>query len=114
MASIEEINSFLNKAKSLIQAGKWTFIPRSKNMQRLTNLGLTIPLAKKELLSLSFRDYDRGPIDDRDRPGELWEFIKGIGRQEAYIKLKIEMEANCLCLSFHPSSGPKTLPYRKM
>lgn len=110
MISEEEVVSFLTEVKRLITEGRWDFIPRKKNLEGLTKLGLTIPLAKREILSLALKHYDRGPLDDKDRPGQVWEFIKDIDMQEAYIKLKINQQG-CVCISFHPSAGPKTLPF---
>lgn len=110
MASEEEVVQFLKEVKELMRKGRWDFIPRKKNMEGLAALGLTILLAKREIMTLSVRHYDRGPLQDNDRPGELWEFIKDIDSQEAYIKLKIN-QRGCVCISFHPSSGLKTLPF---
>ncbi|BAE86296.1 type II toxin-antitoxin system MqsR family toxin [Desulfitobacterium hafniense] len=110
MVSEEEVVQFLKEVKKLIGEGKWDFIPRKKNLKGLAELGLTIPLAKREILSLALKHYDRGPLEDKDRPGQIWEFIKNIEMQEAYIKLKINQQG-CVCISFHPSNGPKTLPF---
>ena len=110
--SIEEVNQFLESAKSLIKQGKFDLIPRKKNIDGLALLGLTLRLAKLELLELSYRHYDRGPIPDRDRQGEMfWEFIKDIDSQQAYIKIKIDRRG-CACISFHPSNGPISLPFK--
>lgn len=112
MATVEEIEQFLAQAKLLLHAGKWEMIPRKKNLEGLALLGITIQQAKAELFRLTFRHYDRGPINDSDRPGEkVWEFIKEVGSIDAYIKLKIDCRG-CVCIGFHPSSGPKTLPYK--
>lgn len=96
-------------------AGNWTFIKRQKNLAGLAALGLTIAQAKLEVLNLSYLDYDRGPLPDNDVTGDVvWEFIKdrNDGLPPIYIKLKIDRRG-CVCLSFHPSSGPITLPFRK-
>ncbi|ODA39171.1 type II toxin-antitoxin system MqsR family toxin [Desulfosporosinus sp. BG] len=111
-AKIEEIKQFLKNAKSLIKQGKYDFIPRRINLQGLAQLGLTLNLAKLALLQLSYRQYDRGPLPDTDRPADMvWEFIKEIDSQQAYIKIKIDRRG-CVCLSFHPSNGPTSLPYK--
>lgn len=112
MVSEEEVVQFLKEVKKLLREGKWTFIPRQKNMEGIAQLGLTIPLAKREIMTLSLKHYDRGPLIDNDRPGHVWEFIKNIDTQEAYIKLKINQQG-CVCISFHPSGGPKTLPFAR-
>ena len=113
MASKEEVEKVLIDFKSLINQGKWTFVKRKINLQGLAELGLTVPQAKAEILSLSFRHYDRGPEADRDREGDfIWEFIKRIGSQKVYIKLKLD-QRGCVCLSFHRSSGPTKLPFKR-
>ncbi len=112
IASIEEVKQFLENAKSLIRQGRHDFIPRKKNLDGLALLGLTIKLAMLELVDLSYRQYDRGPILDTDRPPDIvWEFIKEIDSNQAYIKIKIDRRG-CVCLSFHPSKGPISLPYK--
>lgn len=65
---IQEINSFLEKAKRLISIGKYDFVPRRTNMQTLAQYGLTIADAKEEILSLMVGDYYKGPKQDFDRP----------------------------------------------
>ncbi|HVJ49293.1 type II toxin-antitoxin system MqsR family toxin [Desulfitobacterium sp.] len=111
MISKEEVVQFLQEVKGLIRKGKWDFIPRRKNLLGIAVFGLTISQAKQEILKLNYTDYDRGPLKDNDKPGEVWEFIKDIDTQEAYIKLKIDVRG-CVCVSFHPSNGPKTFPFR--
>lgn len=111
MTTIEEIESFLRKAKSLIRQGRWTFVPRKKNLDGLAELGITIHQAKMEILALTYRHYERGPIGDRDAEGDLWEFIKEFEATPIYIKLKID-DRGCVCISFHLAIGPTSLPYR--
>lgn len=111
--TIEDIQHFLSEAKSLIRIGKWEFVRRKKNLDSLTSLNITVPQAKAALLTLTYREYDRGPSPDNDRSGEVWEFITQLDSAEIYIKLKIDCRG-CVCLSFHESAGPKTLPYKNM
>ena len=85
----EDIKAFLADVKRLIMAGNWTFIKRQKNLAGLAALGLTIAQAKLEALSLSYLDYDRGPLPDNDVTGDVvWEFIKdrNDGSPPIYIK----------------------------
>ena len=108
----EIIETFLKTIKRLIRDGKWTFIKRRKNLEGLFELGLTIAQAELEVLSLNYRHYDRGPLPDHERDGEIWEFIKHKDGLPIYIKLKIDRRG-CVCLSFHPSNGPTTMPFQK-
>lgn len=104
-ASRTQIVSFLNKAKKLVSDEQYTFIPRQKNMQALAQHGLTIVDAKDEILGLVFADYYKGPKQDFDRPGYIWEFKKEISGVIFYIKLKIDdsQQGNPIlkCIGFH-------------
>ena len=107
----EQIEVFLREVKRLIESGDWRMVPRKKNLTGLADLGLSIQGAKKELLGLSYRHYDRGPLPDKDRDGDVWEFIKPVNKDRVYIKLKIDSRG-CVCMSFHRSQGPTTLPFK--
>lgn len=109
----EIIEAFLTEIKRLISEGKWSFINRRKNIIGLSLLGMTVHEARLEVLGLSYRQYDRGPLPDRDRGGEMWEFIKINGDLPIYIKLKIDYRG-CVCIGFHPSNGPTTLPFKEV
>ena len=101
---IQEINSFLEKAKRLISIGKYDFVPRRTNMQALAQHGLTIKDAKEEIFSLVVGDYYKGTKQDFDRPGVVWEFKKTVEKKPFYIKLKVTQENGedvLRCLSFH-------------
>ena len=46
-ASMSDISSFLAQAKRLIAAGDYVFVPRGKNLQALSDHGLTVKDAKE-------------------------------------------------------------------
>lgn len=101
-----DIAAYLSKAKRLLSAGKYDFVPRRKNMQALAQHGLTITDAKNEILGLVVSDYYKGPKQDLDpnRPGDIWEFKKNIDGMRFYVKVKIVQENGedvLKCLSFH-------------
>lgn len=101
-----EVIVFLEKAKTLISAGKYDFVPRRKNMQSLAQHGLTIIDAKNEIIGLVVGDYYKGPKQDLDpnRPGDIWEFKKDIGGIIFYVKVKIVTENGkeiLKCIGFH-------------
>ena len=105
-ASTSDISSFLAKAKSLITAGNYVFVPRGKNLQALSYYGLTVKDAKDEMLGLTVRDYFKGPKEDFDKsqPGYIWEFKKKVDGKRFYVKLKIQnLDGKDIlkCLSFH-------------
>ena len=105
-ASASDISAFLTKAKKLMTAGKYVFIPRGKNLQALSNHGMTIIDAKSEIIGLVAGDYYKGPKQDFDptQPGDIWEFKKDVDGEQFYVKLKIQNrngEDVLKCLSFH-------------
>ena len=73
-------------------------------MQALAQYGLTITDAKEEILGLIVGDYYKGPKQDLDRSGVIWEFKKDIDGIRFYVKIKIVQENGeeiLKCLSFH-------------
>ena len=101
-----DISSFLVKAKGLLVAGDYVFVPRRKNLQALADHGLTIADAKDEILGLVVGDYYKGPKQDFDRnqSGDVWEFKKTVDSKQFYVKLKIQNQNGkdiLKCLSFH-------------
>lgn len=101
-----DIALFLEKAKRLLSAGKYDFVPRRKNMQALAQHGLTIADVKAEILGLVVGDYYKGPKRDLDpnRPGDVWEFKKDIDEIQFYVKVKVVQENGediLRCLGFH-------------
>lgn len=104
--STSNISSFLAQAKKLLSAGDYVFVPRKKNLQALSEHGLTIRDAKDEILGLLVGDYFKGPKQDFDREqsGEIWEFKKIVDGEQFYVKLKIQNQNGkdiLKCLSFH-------------
>lgn len=100
------ISSFLKQAKYLMSCGRYRFVSRSKNLQALSQHGLTVADVKEEIQSLVIDDYYKGPKPDFDqsRSGDIWEFKKEIDGEPFYVKLKIQNlnGKNILkCLSFH-------------
>lgn len=102
--STADISNFLEIAKRLMAAGKYDFVPRRKNMYALAKHGLTIADAKEEIFELVVGDYYKGPKQDFERSGEIWEFKKKVDGIQFYIKIKIveeNGEAILKCLGFH-------------
>ncbi len=103
---INEISLYLIKIKKLLSNGKYDFVPRKKNLDSLSMLGLTIEDIKDSIYELVVDDYYSGPKEDYDknRIGEIWVFKKNIEGYKFYIKLKISRENNndiLRCISFH-------------
>ena len=99
------ILQYLLKVKELISLGCWTMIPRKKNIDSISDYGLTFTDVKNELLSLEVSDYESGPEQDYSYSGEIWVFKRNICNRDFYIKLKIDVAKDgteiLKCLSFH-------------
>lgn len=88
-------------------------VPREVNMLTLSYLGITKKNLEEILLGLSVVDYCKGPVHDKDKPGELWEFGKDMDGQEVYIKLKVVKDKNIAkCISFHIAKYPMKYPFK--
>jgi len=112
-----KVSTFLTEFKSIVTEGRGLdVVPRLVNRDALVKLGLTEAIRRAEILGLSVADYCDGPKEDRDRPGEVWEFGKIIGGKQVYIKLKIATVAGnriAKCISFHEAEYPLKYPLRK-
>ena len=103
-SDLKSITDFLKTAKSLISSGYYDFVPRTKNIRSIAQLGFTISDVKDTLMDLVPSDYYSGPDTDRDREGMVWVFKKNIDGLKIYIKLKIRQggsRTDLVCISFH-------------
>lgn len=104
IASARDITLFLEYAKKLVSEGRYDFVPRGKNLQSLSEHGLTVLDAKEEILDLKVANYYKGPKQDFTRPGLVWEFKKDINGSIFYVKIKI-VNVNgqdiLRCIGFH-------------
>ena len=109
-----QVTLFLMLFKQLA-ASNFSFVPRKKCLDTIAQLGITIQQAKSEIMSLTYKDYHRGPEPDADTTGgEVWTFGKMINGQEIYIKLKAVTHLNLAkCLSFHVAERLMAYPYRR-
>jgi hypothetical protein len=109
------VKGFLKEIKFLVSLEKLDIIPRRKNLDSLSRLGLTVRDVPKEILSLQVSDYHKGPELDEGREGNVWFFGKEIRKVEVYIKLKtykVGIESFAKCISFHPAEFKITYPLR--
>lgn len=113
IAQRHQITLFLVLFKQLAQEN-FIFVPRKKCLDTLGQLGITIPQAKSEIMSLTVKDYYRGPIPDGDKPTEeFWEFGKKIDETEIFIRLKaVPARKIAMCHSFHPCEKEIKYPYK--
>ncbi|MBI4209088.1 MAG: hypothetical protein HY538_05205 [Deltaproteobacteria bacterium] len=109
-----EVERFLKKWREA-SLGFIDFVPRRKNLEGLTQLGLTLSLARKILRGLKAQNYVSGPEADRDRDTkDIWVFGIQVGGSQVYIKIKIFKwghEYRAKCLSFHPAEKPLRFPF---
>ncbi len=111
---VEEIKQFLLRVRvELTKPGRFELIPRSANLKCLADLGLTVAAAISEIMSLTYHDYYQGPSPDDNtaKPGDVWVFVKRIDGIYVYIKLKLDADRGCVCLSFHEPLHPFVHPY---
>lgn len=109
----DEVKQFLLDFKQAAVSGGIDLVPRNENMLTLRFLGLTKRNLEEILLGLSVTDYCKGPIPDKGKPGELWEFGKDLDGYEVYIKLKVVKDINLAkCLSFHIAKHAIKYPYK--
>ena len=112
----DRIREFLKEFKRIAVDRGIDVIPRRKNIDALSELGLTKKNRRDETLTLSVENYCSGPEPDHDRPGEVWMFGKQIGDTNVYIKLKIAQVGDrkiSKCFSFHPAEFPVCYPCKE-
>ena len=101
----QEIEEILRKIKEAIKYGKYTFVPRQKNMNVLLKYNLSsFSEIVHEMNRLTCEHYVSGPEIDRDRPNSepLWTFKQKIYNDIFYIKVKIIQESGFIkIISFH-------------
>lgn len=106
----EETARFLRRARELIRQGRFLLVPRSRNLQSLAELGLTLRDAREEILILREENWYAGPKPDYAGSGEIWEFKTRLEDVQVYIKLRIAGQGRgeqLRCLSFHEDDfGP--------
>lgn len=117
VASVQQIGEFLERVRDeIITRRRFDFIPRKENLDGLAGLGITVRAAKQEIPGLTYRDYYRGPSADHSqehvRGGMIWEFVKDIDGKQVYVKLKLDNDRGCVCVSFHECENAPRLPYR--
>ena len=109
-----QVKLFLLQFKEFAQ-NVFSFYPRDESLNTIARLGITIQQARNEILGLTYEDYYRGPIPDKDRKGEeFWEFGKTICGEQVFIKLKAVSEYGvAICFSFHIPEETIEYPYKR-
>lgn len=91
---------FLKQFKQKVNESGLIVIPTKKNRDYLARSGLLPNECIDIIINLTERNYSSGPELDRDRNGDVWIFGCRHEGERIYIKLKLDTEAKCL--SFHP------------
>lgn len=114
-ATRKEIIYFLRDFKEAIITGSGLIVRvNQKNLQALSDLGITARQREEILLALSLENYSSGPHPDRDFPGDVWIFGTMVNDKEVYIKLKFVTKKGidiAHCLSFHAAEHRLYYPH---
>lgn len=113
-ASISEINGFLYQFKFFAaNDGCFVVVDREEYMQTLAEFGLPQGEAKRMIMSLTEKNYVKGPEEDRDKPGaNIWVFGIDLNGDQLYIKLSDAFKHNVAkCISFHKAKSRIKYPY---
>lgn len=111
MATQDEVEEFLLKARELISTGNALLVTRPKNIEALARLAMTTRAAIADVAQLTAQCYCRGPEADRDRPGQdCWFFGTEVNGTEVYIKLIVQSLAGgrerLAVISYHEAERP--------
>jgi len=118
MATVQEVDSFLQECRVCIEYGrKVQFRQTPKNIQGLIDLNMTEAQAIARIIKLTAGDYCLGPEADRNEDGkEIWVFGCMEGTVEVYVKLRLDPAkpfARPVIRSFHPAEHPLAYPHKK-
>jgi hypothetical protein len=114
MATIEDVQGFLNDFKEKAKVFDIVYYGRQINNETLLNLGISAQIREDLIMNITFRDYYRGPLRDKDpeRP-DFYEFGITFRGQEIYIKLSLgKFSKSPHCMSFHASKQPILYPFK--
>jgi hypothetical protein len=85
-----------------------------KNTRTMTRLGFTNQDCVDVLRTLTSKHYYKGPIKDKQHPGNYWEFGIKVEGELIYIKIKIASNKSGdewpVCYSFHDPEFPMSFP----
>jgi len=109
-----QVKLFLFQFKEFAQKN-FSFAKRDESLGTIARLGITIQQAKDEILGLTYENYYRGPISDKDRKGEeFWEFGKTICGEHVFIKLKAKSKHGvAICFAFHIPEEKIEYPFKR-
>ena len=98
------VKEFLERFKKAAKESGLDVVPTKDNMNALIDLRITRKIRKEIIFKLKEGQYYSGPVQDRDRPGEVWIFRVKYDGIVIYTKLKLtekDYGDKAKCLSFH-------------
>lgn len=116
MATKDEVTSFLTQFHTKAKIfGILYFGGREKNMNTLTELGITAKYRDEIVKQISVNDYYKGPkTNTMNNLGDMWMFGKTINKKEVYIKITLgQTNSQAVCISFHIAEHPINYPYKQ-
>jgi hypothetical protein len=112
MTSKEEILEFLREFKQRMDADGLQIIPRKKTRDQLAYFNLVQFQVAALVSKLTLDNFIEGPLPDHDgSEGTICAFALEYDNQTIYVKLKLDQEAKCL--SFHRAEYPVKFPFRE-
>lgn len=113
-ADENQVKAFLLDMKLAVSQGRWTLIPRDKNLDDLSELNLALEDVVNILQSLRVDDYSQGPLlDDKGRQQDWWVFGPVYEEILLYVKIGLGEKKWVKCMSFHRAQAPLGYPLRE-
>ncbi|MEX2410979.1 MAG: toxin [Candidatus Paceibacterota bacterium] len=103
MASLNDVEQFLEKFKVKLKVFDVIYVGREKNTQTLLDMEWVSAKRDEILLKLEMEDYCEGPLEETMHgTGSMWVFGKQISGKEVYIKIAMgQPNSSVICISFH-------------
>lgn len=105
MLPSSDIEKALSDVRWALAQNKFTFVPRTKNMQTMANLGITSYDVIDIVYNLRPHECVKGAVEDRDFPDSdlFWVFVTKVRNESVYIKFKIlyQKDKSVKIVSFH-------------
>jgi len=101
----KEIEKFLSQVRQVIDNNNAHLIPRKKNLDYLSEIGLKVSDAIEEVYDLKCQEHIDGPKPNdniKHSEDDVWMLKKQIDGQNTYIKLSIMLcNGQLAIISFH-------------
>lgn len=113
MRSKEEVEKYLKELIDKIKIFDVIIEDRKEFYELQKEFEITQSYCKEEIKKLTYKNYYKGPSEDKINKGEYWEFGKLIKKTEVYIKINKGIpNRNVICISFHKAKHKMTYPLK--